>query len=150
MSSRADLVAFDVTGGSVLVVEAKDRLRVSADWAAKLRRNLVAHGVVGKAKYFLLATPDRFFVWINGAEDLSEVPPTYEIDPSELLAPYFSAAGITPETVSGDSFELIVGAWLRDLLATDTLPNEIHQNHPWLSAVFDDLKGGHVAYEAVA
>ena len=150
MSSRADMVAVDAAGGSILVVEAKDRLRVSAAWAAKLRRNLIAHGVVGMAKYFLLATPDRFFLWKNAADDLSEVPPTYEIDPSDLLAPYFTAAGITPETVSGHSFELIVGAWLRDLLASDTLPNEIHQKHPWLSALLDDLKGGHVAYEAVA
>ncbi len=150
MSSRADMIAVDATGGSILVVETKNRLRVSALWAAKLRRNLIAHGVVGKAKYFLLATPDRFFLWTNGADEISEVPPTYEFDPSDLLAPYLAAAGITPETVSGHSFELIVGAWLRDLLASDKLPNEIHQKHSWLSAILDDLKGGHVAYEAVA
>jgi hypothetical protein len=150
MSSRADIIAVDATGGSILVVEAKDRLRVSTDWAAKLRRNLITHGIVGKAKYFLLATPDRFFLWKNGSDISSEVPPTIESDASELLAPYFAAAGITPETVSGHSFELIVGAWLRDLLASDALPNDVHQKYPWLAGLLDDLKGGHVAYEAVA
>ena len=148
--SRADIVAVGASGSSTLVVEVRDRLGVSPDWAAKLRRNLIAHGVVGNAKYFLLATPDRFFLWKDIAVGALEVPPTCLIDAMDLLAPYFAAAGISPKKVSEHSFELIVAAWLRDLLATDDLPTNVRQTHPWLSELFDELKGGHVACEVVA
>src|SRR5437867_10557439 len=97
MPYRADVAAFTSTGSLPLAVELKGRLNASPEWATQMRRNLLAHGVVTQAKYFLLAMPDRFYLWRGTANDLAETPPTYQIDPKNLLAPYFNAAGVTPE-----------------------------------------------------
>ena len=45
-----DLIAYDPTGKVVLLAEAKSRQGTSEAWAAKLRRNMLAHGVLPKRR----------------------------------------------------------------------------------------------------
>src|ERR1017187_7819118 len=61
--SGIDFVAYDRDGGVLLLAEAKSRHGTSQDWAAGLRRNMLAHGLLPWAKYFLIATPERMYLW---------------------------------------------------------------------------------------
>jgi hypothetical protein len=147
MSYRADLTAFSAQGELALVVEAKTKLHATPGWAAAMRRNLLAHGTHPKTKYFLLATPDRFYLWLESGTARPDRLPDAQIDARNLLAPYFARAGTAPSTVSGDGFELVVAAWLHDLVDLGEPPAELRKSEPVLSELFEDLRGGHVTCE---
>ena len=152
MAYRADMAAVNVLGEPTLAIEVRSKQKTSAAWAGQMRRNLLAHGVVAGAKFFLLALPDRFYLWKGAGNDLSELPPTYVIDPTDLLAPYFARADVSPGAIGERGFELIVGAWLQDLLEKEQLPDDLKREHPWIveSGLYDALKGGRVLYEVAA
>jgi hypothetical protein len=54
--SDIDFVACDRDSRVVLLAEAKSRGGASERWAARLRRNMLSHGILPWAKYFLIAT----------------------------------------------------------------------------------------------
>jgi hypothetical protein len=147
-----DFVAFDPEGNALLVAEAKARTGTSASWAAKMRRNLLAHGLVPDARYFLLALPDRFYLWTDQESNRADIPPTYEIDAGSILGPYFEKAGVTAETISGEAFELIVAAWLHGLVQRRQPEDDLRRKHPWLfeSGLIESIRGGKVEHEVVA
>ena len=148
MASKADLVAFGPQGDPALVVEVKSIREADAAWAAKMRRNLAVHGGLSPARFFLLALPDRFYLWKDNVDSTDEVAPAYAIDPSELLRPYFEKACLSPETVSSEAFELLVANWLDNLLEQE--PTDASQKAgQWVSesGLLDQLKGGRIEYE---
>lgn len=112
-SAPIDFIAYDSDGTVVLLAEAKSRLGTSETWAAKLRRNVLAHGVLPRAKYFLIATPERMYGWKQ--ESGNEAPPQFTIDARQALGPYFAKLNQDPTNVSPRAFELLVLTWLTDL-----------------------------------
>lgn len=62
-NNAIDFIAYDPEGGLVLLAEAKSRRGTSDLWAAKFRRNMLAHGLLLRSKYFLIATPERMYGW---------------------------------------------------------------------------------------
>jgi hypothetical protein len=58
-NSPIDFIAYNADGTVVLLAEAKTRHGTSEEWAAKLRRNMLAHGLLPRAEYFLIATPEQ-------------------------------------------------------------------------------------------
>jgi len=147
-----DLLVYNRDGQLVLVVEIKRKTNVSTDWAAKLRRNILAHGVFPKAPYFLIALLDKFYLWTNAEADLSLSEPNYTIDARPILKPYFERAGITAEKISGKSLELIITSWLGEIIHSEKLPENLNTSHDWLidSGLYTALAGGKFEYEAVA
>ncbi|PSB18730.1 hypothetical protein C7B65_14520 [Phormidesmis priestleyi ULC007] len=141
-----DLSVHSRNGQLVLVVEVKSKLNTSPEWAARLRRNILAHGTFPKAPYFLMTFPDRFYLWTDAHLQLDQVPPTYTIDASPILQPYFEQVGITPEQISGQSFELIISSWLREIIYGEKPTETIEQSQGWLidSGLYDALTGGKV------
>ncbi len=146
---QADLVAYDAQGQPILVVEAKNKLGTSRNWAAQMRRNILAHGGLPETAFFMLALPDRFYLWKDAPSQLSPIEPTYEIDPTSLLQPYYERLGMSPGELSGESFELLVTS-----LLAETLPprqNGATQDKPshWLtnSGLAAAMTGGHVETE---
>ena len=87
--SGIDFIAYDREGRIVLLAEAKSRRGTSEDWAARLRRNMPSHGVLPWAKYFLIATPERMYLWKQERPNLAEVPPEFTIDATKEFRPYF-------------------------------------------------------------
>jgi len=150
MPYRQDFTVFNSAGELTLVVEVKARRGASPAWAAQLRRNLLAHGFVAKAKYFLLALPDQFYLWKEAGAEAAEVLPSHQIDAALLLGPYFERAGVPLENAGRGALELAVAAWLDGLLHEGGLPLDLRQAYPWLADLSDDLRGGRVACEAVA
>lgn len=148
MAQQTDFMVFGPEGQPVLGVEAKALYNKDATWAAKYRRNLAAHGVLWPVPYFLLAFPDRFYLWTDGITSPDEVPPSHEIDTRELLRPHFDRAHLSPDKVGQWAFELLLSSWLESLIRRDTLPAEPAESWSWLaeSGLFEALKGGAVEY----
>src|ERR1700693_2670807 len=94
-----DFIAYNADGTVLLLAEAKSRHGTSEEWAAKLRRNMLAHGVLPPSKYFLIATPERMYGWEQENPSSSEVPPQFTIDAQEVLAPYFAKLNQNPHTI---------------------------------------------------
>ena len=116
MLQIADLVAYDAEGQITLVAEIKNRAGTSRAWATQMRRNLLAHGVMPHSRFFLLALPDRFYLWRDAGNAPEPVEPSYELDATPFLQPYYEEAQLSPDNVSGLSFELIVTSWLNELI----------------------------------
>jgi hypothetical protein len=117
-----DFIAYDADRTVVLLAEAKSRRGTSESWAAKLRRNMLAHGVLPKSQYFLIATPDRMYGWRQENLSLNEVPPQFTVDAQKALAPYFAKLHQDPANISPGAFELLLLTWLTDLAITDDQP----------------------------
>jgi hypothetical protein len=149
MDSQLDLAAYNRDDELVLIVEVKTKRAASKEWAARLRRNILAHGILPSAKFFLLTLPDRFYLWKDVGNNLAEIEPTYTIDARPILTPYFEQAGIEPDKISGASFELIVASWLRELVHSDKVPEGNGADRNWLieSGLYDAVAGGRLAYE---
>jgi hypothetical protein len=114
-----DLALYDSGGRLIAVAEVKNKQGTSLEWAAKFRHNLLAHKGYAEADFFLLVTPDRLYIWKNASPTLPLTQPTYEIEAKPLFAPYFEKAGVNPSTSSGQAFELVVIAWLGDLVRSE-------------------------------
>ena len=155
MGYPADIAAYDNAGKVVLIVEVKSRRGTSADWAAKTRRNILAHSSALAVPYFLLALPDRFYLWKStGSETIKEgEPPTFEVDAFPLLRPYYERLGqATADSLSGGGFELIVASWLTEILWAQDPSDLSEQNRQWLeeSGLYQALRGARLAVEAQA
>lgn len=113
---KVDLAVYNQRHELVMTVEVKNIRRVTDKWATEFRRNILAHGNYPLAKYFLLATPDEFFLWIGESHDVSISKPEYSIAIGETLKPLFKEYNVEPENVSGFIFEQIVGRWLKGIM----------------------------------
>lgn len=152
MVDFADFVVTTPDDRAQLVVEVKRRLGASPEWAAALRRNLSVHGVLPHAPYFLLALPDRFYLW-KDAPPAALQGPQYAIDARHELAPYTSTLRTPPDELSEQGFALLVQAWLGDLVAAaseiparggGTEQRVPAERRPWLveSGLADALRRG--------
>src|SRR5260370_23723593 len=106
MAARADIAVYDSQGELGIIVDIKNKLGTDDEWAAKMRRNLVAHGFLPKVPFFLLALPDRFYLWKDKYLPQLEKP-QYELDPSSFLESYFERAGVQPSSITETGFELL-------------------------------------------
>ena len=146
MKFNADMAIYDKTGQLALVVEVKNKQDTSSSWAARMRRNMLAHGLMPITRFFLLALPDRFYLWKDAGIAPEIVPPDYEIDPRPFLRSYYNGAEISPGSLTGESFELVISSWLNKLLQNNVLPPEL-QKQDWLteSGLFEAIRLGHLA-----
>jgi hypothetical protein len=115
MKFHADIAILDRQNVPVAVIEVKNKLGTTPDWAAAMRRNLAAHGSLPEARFFLLATPDRFYFWVNKTTNLQPTLPDFSFEPRSALNPYYEQAGIGPTDLAATSFELVIASWLSEL-----------------------------------
>lgn len=149
MAPQWDLAAYSREHRLVLAVEVKTRRNATPAWAARLRRNILAHGTFPNAPYFLIAFPDHFYLWVDTVANLEAIEPAYVIDAGPILQPYFEQAGITGEQVSRQSLELIIATWLNELIYTEEVPDEFDDANRWLvdSGLYHAILGGSLTYE---
>src|SRR5437016_7861540 len=113
--SGIDFVAYDREGRVLLLAEAKSRRGTSESWAARLRKNMLAHGMLPWSKYFLIATPERMYLWKQEHDDPTEAPPEFTIDAEKVFQPYFQKLQQEPLNIGPEAFELVVLTWLSDI-----------------------------------
>lgn len=147
----SDLIAYDKNNQPTLLVEIKKRFGASKEWATQLHRNIYAHGEMPSAKYFLLATPDKFYLWKQNGKNLNLVEPTYVIDSRPILQPYFERSGIDPQTIDGRSFELLIRSWLVEVIHFNKPLESFDESQKWLveSGLYHAITGGHLEYEVM-
>ena len=152
MRQYADILAFDKNGQLALIAEVKNKRGTSDDWAAKMRRNMYAHGLLPNAPFFLLALPDKFYLWKNVGRTLELLEPTQKVDPRPFLQPYYEKSGISANDITGEGFELVVTSWLNQVLRAESPQELSNGNQDWLinSGLFDKLADGHLELEAAA
>ncbi|MCX6044566.1 MAG: hypothetical protein NT075_05590 [Chloroflexi bacterium] len=151
MSTRLDLAAYNRNDQLTLVVEVKKKQDASPTWVAQLRRNLLIYDTFPNTPFFLLALPDRFYLWKNNNGKQSEASvPDYVIDAEPVFKPYLEQTGINIDQISSQSLELILTSWLNDLI--HKRPDELDNSEHWLidSGLYDALAGGRLAYEIMA
>ncbi|MFN2453249.1 MAG: hypothetical protein ABR577_03415 [Pyrinomonadaceae bacterium] len=149
MIRQADISVFSPDDKLQLIVEVKNKQGASPDWAANMRRNLFVHSVVPTTPFFLLALPDRFYLWKN-ANPVEVVPPDYEIDPRPILRAYTDTHEHYLDKLSGYGLELIINSWLNDLLNTNLTGETAEPYEKWLfdSGLYDAIQHGSVRTEA--
>lgn len=116
-----DLLVTNRKQQPVLAVEIKKNVGVTTEWAIKLRRNLLTHGFYYTSPFFLLVTPDKFFLWKNQPANFDLIKPDYIIDAKPILEKYILSTGLTIDEINSREFELIVSAWIGDLLSIQDL-----------------------------
>lgn len=139
-------------GRLIAIAEVKNKQGTSPEWAAKFRRNMLVHGGYSQVNFFLLVTPDRLYIWKNASTASTLVQPTYELDAQPLFAPYFEGAGISPRDISGQAFELVVAAWLGDLLRSEEQREALPEGQRVLaeSGFLASVRDGRIEYEEAA
>ena len=149
MRQYADILAFDRYGQLELIAEVKNKRGASSEWAARMRRNMFAHGLLPNAPFFLPALPDNFYLWKNTGINLDVTEPTLKVDPSPFLEPYYESSGISPNDLTERSFEFIVTSWLNKVLRVKSQQDLFSKNQDWLvsSGLFDKLSGGRLEME---
>jgi hypothetical protein len=146
-----DLSIGNRNGKRILIVEVKSELNASPEWAARFRRNILAHCTFPKAPYFLMVFPDRFYLWTDADVQSEQSEPTYTVDAHPILQPYFERAGVTADQISSQSLELIIESWLWGIIHSEKSPESLDESQRWLvdSGLYDALAGGKFEYEAV-
>ena len=143
-----DLAVYDRSQRLILTVEAKKKFGASAKWAAQTRRNLVVHGFYPLASYFLLATPEKFFLWTSEKNNLEETLPNFVEDADLLLKPHLAELGFNLREIDGYVFEQVVAHWLKyDVM----YPIENVVKPKWLveSGLSEKIFRGNLSFEAV-
>jgi hypothetical protein len=138
--SGIDFVAYDRDGRVVLLAEAKSRHGTSEHWAARLRRNMLAHGILPSAKYFLIATPERMYLWKQERPNPADVPPEFTIDAATVFQPYFQKLHQEPSKIGPQAFELLVLTWLTDIARSDEHNVQEDPSSAWLSELTGSLQ----------
>ena len=146
----ADIAVYDTDGQLQLVVEIKNRPGASAEWATRLRHNLLVHSFIPRAPYFLLALPDFFYLWTDAMSASNLAKPDYEINATKILAPYLNQLPWSLNDLSRYSFEMIMTSWLERIVHTDLQIDEAGPNLQWLfdSGLYEAISHGSVAIEA--
>lgn len=114
--SRADFVVESPDCGIRLVVEAKNTAAPTPEWLARYLHNLFTRGVIPRSDYVLLALRDHLYLWRRPDPDVQR-PPDFEGETAAILAPYLRMIPNRLETMTESGFELLVYAWLADLVA---------------------------------
>jgi len=152
MLKLADIAVYSPDNRLQLVAEVKAKTGATKEWAAELRRNLVAHSAIPPAQFFLLATPEYFYLWKDGSESLETRVPDAVADARHIIDPYIENTRITLEQISDSSLQLILTSWL-SLLANSTLtPESVPPSEKWLfdSGLYEAIRHGSIEAEAAS
>ena len=141
---HSDIAVVSEFGEPIRLVELKNKTGTSRDWAAKFRRNLAAHGFLPKAPFFLIATPDHFYLWKNAGNSTQELEPDYDIDPLAIIKPLFTPG----EKIGPFEFETRVASWLNRIMSSEAdQTNGAVGELLSVSGLREAIQGGKLAFE---
>lgn len=143
-----DLMIFSALGLPLLGIETKVKLQTSANWVTKFYRNLMEFWHPEDLPFFIMAFPDKFYLWRKD-QLTPDYSPNYIIDATLFLQPYFTKTGIHPQCIHGESFELMVGSWLANILNVKTSAEDLDISEQWLleSGLYQAISGGELRYD---
>ena len=122
-----DLVAYNQQGQIVLIIEVKGRTNRSTTWATQLRCAFYQMhsyiSIIPSSQYFMLALPDKLYLWKNKGPNFDPMATPYEINPEPFFGPYYKKADVDPHDLSESSFELILNSWINVLVSCGLAPD---------------------------
>jgi len=110
---RFDIAAYGPNGGLVAVFQNRLRRGTDKQWAAEFRANLFAHVGPPDGRFFVIVTPDKLYLWLEGTPH--DALPSFEVDARPIFERYYSRIGATVETVGSLEFDSIIMWWLGDV-----------------------------------
>jgi hypothetical protein len=147
MQYRPDIVISDRFGVAVAIIEVKALNGAGVQTATRYLSNLLAHGVVPRARYVMLITPDAGYLWSTPEAVLRESPPTVTFPMDRVIQRYLPPNGV-PTPVRDLVLEAIVQQWLWDLadgiVEDDDVVSSLRQSG-FLDAVRDGLVNAHAS-----
>lgn len=152
MTYFPDISVYDRNGDIVMIVEIKVKTGTNAAWAADMYNKLFNEKKIPQtARYFLLALPDRLYLWEKGPHTREHMEPDWVIDPLPFLNPYYQRIGRAPGSLGHDSFEMVFSSWLSEIFLADT-PALLAGYGSWLfeSGLGHALMGGRLKREVPA
>lgn len=145
MSQKPDITVYAPDRGVLLVAEVKGgRNGTSPEWAAELRGELLPYlPIVGTAPYFMIASPNRLFLWRQDRPHGAGALPDYVADTKPFLDTIVDTERLPLSQVPRDTLESLVAIRL------GALTHERRNGAPvqgWLadSGLLDALRGGSV------
>ena len=141
---QPDLRLYGRDGHLVLIADIRARHGTSPEWAAMLRRNLMEHDELPAVEFFLIATPDRMYLWKGVGKTPSLIAPTYMFDARSALKPYSESAGLDMDAIDKEVFELLVMIWLSGLARWRELDTEDEQGWVKDSNFLAAIKNGRI------
>lgn len=102
-----------------------------------------------RAPYFLLALPERFYLWKDAPADAA-APPNYEVDAQQVLGPYLEHLKTPLKELSDISLKMLVSSWLHDLVYSSSNGAQKVNTEKWLteSGLYDAIKHGSLRVSA--
>ena len=148
MNNRPDIAVFSSDDRLQLVVDVKELVDKTADWAAHMRRNLLAHAAVPAAPFFMLVLPDHMWIWKDSG-DVNARQPDLQLDTAQVLRRYLPRRDNSESTVGGSALELSLVAWLEELSNAD--PSAL--SAPWTArlaetGLLDCIRNGEIRVRA--
>jgi hypothetical protein len=134
-------------GGIQLLVEARNTPAPSREWAVRYLRNIFEDDRIPQTEYFLLALRNHLYLWHRPTREPGN--PDFEGDTALELEPYLSRLKRPLETLTKNSFELLIQSWLGDLI-DGILPE--YGNHRWLadSGLAGSVRDGSLRFNLAA
>ncbi|HYO13198.1 MAG TPA: hypothetical protein VE685_08400 [Thermoanaerobaculia bacterium] len=147
----ADLIVYGPDRKLQLVVEVKNGLGATPEWARDVRGLLSEYDVVPAAPFFLLAMTNSFYLWTPQTSGDAQVLPEYAIDARVALAPYIRSLKRPLEEISKPGYELLVSSWLQDLMYADLKRDDLGAELRDLvdSGLYAAIRGGSMETEVV-
>jgi hypothetical protein len=144
----ADILVTSPDEQPQLAVEVKNTPTTSEDWASQFRRNLLTHSAVPITPYFMVAAYDRFYLWRQKPGMRLDARPEFTADAMEHLKPYYDKAAFDRPVPSFNAMEILVAAWLNDLIRS--APPQKEKKFAWLldSGLYEAIRHGVVRTEA--
>ncbi len=103
---------------------------------------MLAHGILPKALFFLIATPERMYFWKQDKPGVADEPPAFTIDAGREFKQYFEKLNKTPHAVGEQALELLVLSWLTEIAKTGDARVRENPSMRWLaeSGLIDSLE----------
>lgn len=151
MNGSTDILVRDSQGNPIAAVEIKNRRPLTPEAAITLRRNLIAHGLLPAAPYFMVVSQDIGYLWLERAGDSANplAPPRLAFPMSPVIDRYLLERDLG-ESIGGAGLELLVLQWLLDLSSLPQSAASEPEQALDATGLLDALRGATVEAEAAA
>src|SRR4051812_26597017 len=125
--SGTDIVVQSADGDLLAVVEIRNPIELSPEYAATIRRDLIEHRRVNRAaRFFLVLSQDIGYLWDqNEFPEVRETPPTVTFSMTPVIRHYRPERDLS-DRLTSSSLERIVKNWFWDLaVRPQNRPTEI-------------------------
>jgi hypothetical protein len=139
-----------------MIVDIRASLHTDPQWAAELRRNLLEREEFRRpTQFFMVATPDRLYLWKGPKTEVEVLLPDFVVDSRPLFLPYLQrpqGSSLDLDRLSPSTFELVVISWLSDLIYGSQRAESLGSEQAWLtdSGFLDAAKDGSLSYGLAA